>query len=75
MQSYATSKLHNLPELFDIRTMGFRGEALGSICSVSSVMIESKKEDAAVGYKISGKEDAIGPGSSHAPFLWGHKLL
>ena len=60
LESYATSKLHSLPELFDIRTMGFRGEALGSIRSVSKITIESKLENStSTAYKISAKEDTV----------------
>lgn len=49
---YATSKLQKKEDLFSIATMGFRGEALASICAVSRVTIITRKEESLSGTQV-----------------------
>src|SRR5829696_3471045 len=44
-ERHATSKIRNIDDLFHIRTMGFRGEALASIAAVSQVELKTKRAE------------------------------
>ena len=54
-----TSKIKKINDLFKIKTMGFRGEALASIASISMMEIISKKIEDNIGIKIILKDGKI----------------
>ncbi len=56
---HATSKITNIDDVFSITSMGFRGEALASISSISNVEMISKKKGADKTNLISIKGDNI----------------
>ena len=51
-ERHATSKIRTSDDLFKIRTMGFRGEALASIAAVAQVEMRTRKADDEVGTLI-----------------------
>jgi DNA mismatch repair protein MutL len=49
LERHATSKIKKAEDLFTLRTMGFRGEALASIAAVSQMELKTKKRDQELG--------------------------
>lgn len=51
-ERHATSKIHRADDLFAIRTMGFRGEALASIAAVAQVELKTRQHDNELGSQV-----------------------
>jgi len=58
-ERHATSKIKNIEDLFRIKTMGFRGEALASIAAVAQVELKTKKEGETIGTYIEIENSAV----------------
>ena len=63
-ERHATSKINTINDLFKIKTMGFRGEALASIAAVAQIVLKTKKETDELGTLIEIENSVI---TKHEP--------
>lgn len=71
-ERHATSKIRKADDLFDLHTMGFRGEALASIAAVAQVELRTRRQEDEVGTlltlsgsRFSGQEPVSCPVGSN----------
>ena len=58
-ERHATSKINEASDLFNIKTMGFRGEALASIASIAEVEMKTRTSDSEVATLILVKSSEV----------------
>lgn len=59
LSRHATSKITSLEDLEQVRTLGFRGEALPSIASISRLILSSRHTDSEQGWQLFGDGQEI----------------
>jgi len=68
IKRHATSKIKTSQDLYNIKTMGFRGEALASISEISVMEIKTKPKNHDIGNRVlftSGNKQKIEPFNAH----------
>ncbi len=68
VRKHTTSKISTFEDLDTLTTMGFRGEALASICTVSDFTLTTQRDGDAIGTKVHysfGEEREISPAAAN----------
>ena len=47
-----TSKITEFEDIYAVKTMGFRGEAMSSICNIANVTLQTKQANQSTGWQI-----------------------
>ena len=58
-ERHSTSKLSTAEDLFTVKTMGFRGEALASIAAVSEITLKTKTQADRIGHQVIFRDSKI----------------
>jgi DNA mismatch repair protein MutL len=58
-ERHATSKIHAIDDLFHIKTMGFRGEALASIAAVAQVELKTRRAEDELGVYLEIENSTV----------------
>lgn len=63
LSRHATSKLHSSEQLSAISSLGFRGEALPSISSISQLTLTSRQQESDYAWQLKGEQGELSPAS------------
>jgi DNA mismatch repair protein MutL len=71
-ERHATSKIRKAEDLFAIRTMGFRGEAMASIAAIAQVELKTRRHEDELGTCIIIEGSKYEPGAMLGQYRYIH---